>query len=96
MGKTPPDLLVLVPAALVYEESLHLQVTDGDGSASFAQPTLFPVGMQVQTRAHACTAATPRAYTQLLRSLLSCVQLTPNPVLSWMWQADSSSKLYKA
>ncbi|CAO2595895.1 hypothetical protein LEMLEM_LOCUS8372, partial [Lemmus lemmus] len=89
--KLPRIFWILFPQPdLVYEETLHLQVRDGDGSARFAQPTPFPVCVQVQTRAHTCNAATPRAYTQLLRSLLSRVQLTPNPVLSWTWQADSS------
>ncbi|CAO2595896.1 hypothetical protein LEMLEM_LOCUS8372, partial [Lemmus lemmus] len=90
--KLPRIFWILFPQPdLVYEETLHLQVRDGDGSARFAQPTPFPVCVQVQTRAHTCNAATPRAYTQLLRSLLSRVQLTPNPVLSWTWQADSSA-----
>lgn len=83
--KLPRIFWLLLPQPdCVYENRPHLQVRDGNKSASFAQPTPFPVCVQVQTRAHACTTATPRAYTQLLRSLLGRVQRIPNPLQSWM------------
>lgn len=74
--------ILLPPPDLVDEEKLPFQARDGDRSRGFTQPTPpFPVCMQVQTRAHVCTTATPCAYTQLFRSLFTSVQPTPNSVL---------------